>query len=514
MNWRKILKYTLLIFLLLIIIGVYSMNRQGKLIYGGLTHVVDHKQFHPQTGSFAIKDASVLALDGERFIKGQTVFLDQGTITAIDSTSTIPSRYTVIDGAGKFLIPGLIDSHVHLFKSQNDLLLYIANGVTEIRELIGDDDQLKWREEINKGRIGPKMFVASPRLGSFEKLEGWFMSWSQGYMNIRNADEARKQVMNLHKKGYDGIKIYSQLNKESYLSIIETANSLDMPVMGHIPWQLSFSDIWTNGQKDIAHFEEIMNALQREFNPSHDQRFGSFAGKEEEFLEYIEQRCGELAEQLIKNEIAVTSTLWLNGTFVRQKFELDQVLKEVELAYENPGISEWVSYIPQGLGWLPDVNRYKIHENNLNEEELVGHKKYWDTYGKACQKVAYELAKRGVQIMAGTDANLPPTVPGFSLHDELISLNNAGMSTSQVLKSATAIPSKWMKSNAGKLAPGYIANMVLLDKNPLEKIENTKTINTVISKGSVYDRPLLDAMLAAVKEANDMCRKVDISEYE
>jgi adenine deaminase len=187
-------------------------------------------------------------------------------------------------------------------------------------------------------------------------------------------------------------------------------------------------------------------------------------------------------------------------------------LKEVELEYENPGISEWSKYIPGGLGWLPKVNRYKIQEE-LNNEGLVADKKFWKTYGEACSILAKNLSEAGVTIMAGTDANLPPTVPGFSLHDELISLNNAGMSTSQVLKSATSVPATWLNSNSGSIDIGYDANLVLLDKNPLDDIRNTKTIHMVINRGKAYDRVLLDKMLEAVKTANDNSRTVEIDEF-
>ena len=510
MNWRKLFKYTVIISIVLTIIGMFWMNRQGTLMYGGLTKVVDYKQFEPQTGSIALKNANILSEDGENFVSGQTLLIENGLITAIDSTLALSSNTLVIDGTGKYLIPGLIDTHVHLFQSQNDLLLYIANGVTEIRELIGEENHLEWKQQIENGRIGPKMFVASPRVGSFGTREGWFMSYTQGYLNVKNAEEAKTKIKNLYEKGYDGIKIYSQINKESYLEVTKTAQSLGMPVLGHIPWELELSEVWQNGQSGIAHFEEVMNALGREFNK--DRNIGGFKGHEEKFLDFIEERSSTVADNLIKNDIAVTSTLWLTESFAKQPFNLEQVLREVELEYENPGISEWVPFIPQGLGWLPDVNRYKLPENQT-EDARKKSELYWKTYVRACQLLAHNFAEKGVKIMAGTDANLPPTVPGFSLHDELGSLNRAGMSNSQVLRSATNIPAEWLKSNAGKVMIGYEANLVLLERNPLENIKNTKTINTVIAKGQVFDRPLLDNMLAAVKEANDASRKIDISEY-
>ena len=244
------------------------------------------------------------------------------------------------------------------------------------------------------------------------------------------------------------------------------------------------------------------------------REFGSINGQEDanRFLAFADNRSKEIVTNLIANDISITTTLWLTESFVRQKFELDQVLGEVELEYENPGISEWNKRIPQGLGWLPEVNRYKMADN-LTAEEKEGRKIFWTVYAQACQIILGNLNKGGVKILAGTDANLPPTVPGFSLHDELLSLNKAGMSPSEVLQSATRVPAEWLGNNTGIIKKGYKANLVLLDENPLINLKHTKTINSVIISGRVLDRALLDQILDAVKNANDASRTVDISHY-
>lgn len=504
MNWKKVIAYVGITLIVLSAITYWMAGRLNKQIYGGLTEVVDYTIFEPETGTFAISDIHLLSEDADSFLMSRTVTIADGVIVSIDLEQPSDAGMKVIDGGGKYLIPGLIDAHVHLFNSPNDLLLYIANGVTEIRELIGMQDHLDWRSEIEGGRIGPDMHVATPRLGSFGKMEGWMMEQTQGFMNIEDAADAQRTLKSLHRQGYDAVKVYSHLNKESYLAITETAAALGMPVYGHIPWAISLDDVWSHGQSDIAHFEEIMNALRREY--------GNYNGEEDKFLAFVKERCEVVAQQLIANDISVTSTLWLVESFVPQKYDLDKVLTEVELAYENPGISEWSSYIPGGLGWLPGVNRYKS-DPTLNDDEREGERRFWSTYATACKVVAQELIRHGVTIMAGTDANLPPTVPGFSLHDELQSLNTAGMTTTEVLKSATVTTAQRLQSNSGMIKPGYKANLVLLDKNPLEDIAHTKAINTVIKDGKVYDRALLDEMLAAVKQANDASRKVDVSEY-
>lgn len=475
-------------------------------IYGGHTEVVDYKKFGTPGKAVSIYNVSILSPNGNTFIPNQTVRIENGIIISIDTVSIQSKDVTNINGEGKFLIPGLIDSHVHLFKSPNDLLLYVANGVTEIRELIGEEDHLRWRQEIREGRIGPDMYIASPRLGSFGLIEGWWMNWTQGFNNIRDAKEAESMVKNYAKQGYDAVKIYSYLNKESYDAINKVAISEGLEVVGHIPFSLELSDVFNSKQSDISHLEEVMNALRREFGKFDNQE------RANDFLIYVEKRSKEIVPKLLDNDISITTTLWLTKSFVRQKFELNKVLEEVELVYVNPGISEWDEMIPQGLGWLPEVNRYKMHEN-LDAEEKAWQKIFWTTYGQACQIILKNFSAGGVNIMAGTDTNLPPTVPGFSLHDELTAMNNAGMSNAQVLQSASSIPADWLGSNTGKIMKGKKANLVLLEESPLENIANTRKINTVFLNGRILDRSLLDSILESVKKANNLSRKTEISQF-
>ena len=158
------------------------------------------------------------------------------------------------------------------------------------------------------------------------------------------------------------------------------------------------------------------------------------------------------------------------------------------------------------------MNRYKWPDA-WDQERREKSRIYWETYAKACAVIVKILSDNGVRIMTGTDANLPPTVPGFSLHCEFSSLEKAGMSAAQILRSATSVPASWLDNNAGEISVGKKANLVLLDQDPLLDIRQTKSIHSVILNGRVLDRTVLDKMLAAVKEANDNSRRQDISHY-
>jgi len=206
--------------------------------------------------------------------------------------------------------------------------------------------------------------------------------------------------------------------------------------------------------------------------------------------------------------VAVTSTLFLVESLVEQKFDLAEVLEKASIQYVNPGVLEGSPV--SDLGWMPGDNRYQIPPDT-DPDDLPLIKQSWQAYAAAHQMLLKEMAEQGVKIMAGTDANIPVTVPGFSLHRELKSLTKTGMSPSAVLLAATAVPADFMNSKSGKVLPGYLADLVLLRKNPLQNIENTNSIHAVISNGRYFDRIQLDAMLSAVQNANDASRKVTIS---
>lgn len=474
-------------------------------MWGGHTVVVDHKKFKAPQALIAFKNVNALSVDGLSMIANQTVIINHGKIQAIGSDIPVPNSAKIIDGAGKYLIPGLVDSHVHLWQSANDLLLYLANGVTHVRELNGTEEHLRWRSEIENGRMGPKLFVASRRLGSKSKLKGWFEAWTAETSSISAPENADALLASFSNSKYDAVKVYSLLNKEDFTAIDSVANNVSIPLLGHIPITVELDDIWRSNLNELAHIEELTKALDREFGGYNSQNT-------EEFLQFVQARSEDISNKLIENNMAVVTTLWLMESFTKQKHDIHQALNEVELEYVNPGITELSPLSPKVMGWLPDSNVYRIgHGHSI--DELQGNKDYWNTYAKAQHILFKVMVQKGVIMLAGTDANVPTTVPGFSMHDELQSLTNAGMTPSQALLSATAVPASWMKIKSGKIAQGYNADLVLLDANPLKNIKHTKSIDSVISNGRLIPRKQLDEMLSDVKNANDKSRKVDIKQY-
>lgn len=464
---------------------------------GAHTVVVDHTRFGGISGPTAITDVHVLSADGSAMIGGQTVLFDQDGIVGIGEKLELPEGVKVVDGSGRYLIPGLVDAHVHLKQSPNDLLVYVVNGVTGIREMSGNADHLQWREEIGAGRLGPRMFLASEKLESWGWFDGHFQRWTRNRINVQRPEDAEVVVRSLVEDGYDAVKLGSILNDEVFRAIDRAASESGIPLIGHLPVSVPLDGLWTSDLRELAHIEELAKALDREFGYFTNASAG-------EYLEFVARRSDDVAAKLAEHDIAVVSSLWLIESIARQKAAPAEFIEEIELRYANPGLVEGT---PLSKGWLPGNNAYEVspEAGPAEREAAVA---YWKTFAEAHRILLRAMRDAGVHVMAGTDANTAGAVPGFSLHDELKSLTKAGLSPAQSLRSATATPAERMNHKAGRIAPGYRADMVLLRSNPLDNIGNTRTIEGVIVDGRFFDRAALDAVLAAVEEANERSRTV------
>lgn len=475
------------------------VNYQLKRFSGAFTETVDRSQFMVPLKPAVITDVAVLSADGKTMIPGQTVLLADGNIISISDTADVPSGALIIDGSGRFLVPGFVDSHVHLRQSPNDLLLYLANGVTHIVEMSGNANHLEWRQRTGNGLIGPRMFIASEKLGNWSRFDGHFQRWTRNRINVGTPDNAASVVQTLVTDGYDAIKLGTFVDRDTYHAVNAAAAEAGIPVIGHLPLSIEFDDVPAAGQDQIAHIEELVKLLNAEFG-YYNSRNG------DEFLGFVAERGDEIAKGLRENGVAVSTTLWLMESVPRQKFDFENVLKEVELEYVNPGLVEGT---PLSAGWLPHHHPYQL-EPGADEARREVIRRYWMTHAGAHRVLLRILVENDVILMAGTDANNAVAAPGFSLHDELKALVDAGMTPAQSLRAATATPAEWMHNGAGRIAPGYRADLVLLNANPLDDIENTRHIEAVVVGGRVIDYTKREAMLEAVRQANERSRSASI----
>ena len=491
--------------LILVIAYLLWFKNNVNFIYGAHTELVDHTVFSTPIELTAITNINVLSPDGKTMLPNRIVVVDSGKIISVTSGSVIPANARVINGRGKYLIPGLVDSHMHLLKSPNDLLLYVANGVTHVRDLGGSVERLKWRKEIEQGRVGPRLFVTSPPIDTWGFFQGVFMEFITFHKNTHSVEDAKSMVKEFVKQGYDAIKTY-HLDMPSYRAVNKLAAELGIPTTGHLPLTLELSELAVTQQREIAHIEEIVRVLIREFGSINEK--GSSA-----FYAHVEARSNEIIDDLLANDITVNTVLRYVENIYNQFSNLEMALKQVPIEYANPGLVEGTEETAgYKVGWLPSYNQFEA-VSDVTEERYKRNDIFWQAYVKAHHILLKAMVRRGVKLVAGTDSGGNVVVPGFSIHDELGSLNSAGMSTAQALATATINPAKLMHSNAGIIEVGRRADLVMLNKNPLVDIGNTRTIDTVILNGRVFGRDQLDAMLAAVKKANDNSRKINIDKY-
>lgn len=507
MKSSSIKKWTLgILVLVCIAVITTSCGMLSKIdhILGGKTEVVDTSQFETLSGTLAITNVSILSADSKSMLANQTVLIKDNVIELIGNNVSIPEHYHIIDGSGKYLIPGLIDSHVHIKRSKNDLLLYLANGITHVGEMTGMKEHFDYLKEIEDGALGPDIYIASPKVSSQKSMQATLRKWfEKRHQNYSTPNKARKAIRRYKKKGYKAIKLSSDLDRDTYYAITDEAKQLGIPVIGHLPMYVTLDDLFKSGQSQLAHITSITQA--------HMNAYGGISSKNaKRYLEHLNTEADMLAKKMKAQNITVSSTIWLNETLPMQDFGLVDFLKTIPLEYQNPG---WLEGNSSFGGWLPGSNSYE-NPNNTDPESKHESEIYWSTFIEAMHVMTRALVNNDVHITVGTDAHgACGVVPGFSLHDEMESLSKVGMSNAQVLHAATLSSAQWFGSNSGIIKEGYRADMVLLNKNPLDDIRNTKTINSVIVKGNYLSRLTLDKMLKAVKTANNNSRKISIDAY-
>ena len=395
----------------------------------------------------------------------------------------------VINGRGKFLIPGLWDMHVHTafgdwFPGGQDVILplFIANGITGVRDMGGDVPVLKrWRGQIETGKItGPHIIFSGPMLDGYLP-DGKHLRFPSS-VPVMSPAEARAAVDSLASRGVDFIKVQSLLSVESYLAAADEANKRGLPIVGHVPDKVRITQVVAAGQKSVEHLMGIFEGCS-----SQEDKFISGQGSTQLLLTTNDpHKCDELINLLARTQTWQVPTLaWQRGgTF------LDQ------LDWKHQPLDRYVPAYWRDVTWTRFKNEMMP---DLLKDPLSLRREY---FAKNLEMVG-RMHRAGVPFMAGTDTAAGIYVmPGFSLHDELANFVEAGFTPMEALQTATSNPAKFFgKNDAGKIEAGSASDLVLLDANPLDDIRNTQKIEAVVANGKLWDRAALDKLLSSVAEA-------------
>ena len=426
-------------------------------------------------------------------IPNATVVIEGDRITAVSrghAPAVIPAKNArIIDGSGRFLIPGLWDMHVHTafgdwFPGGRDIILplFIANGVTGVRDMGGDVPVLSaWRKGIAAGEIvGPRMMFSGPMLDA--PLPDGKLRFPSS-IAVTTPASAANAVDSLKSQGVDFIKVQSVISHDAYLAAAAEARKIGIPIVGHVPDKVRIREVIAAGQKSIEH---LMGSF--EGCSSEEEKFVSGQGNLKLLLTTIDQKkCDALIAKLAQTQTWECPTLaWQRGgTFLDQRDLKHDPLDKYVPAYWRD--VTWKRFFDE---MMPDLQRDPL---DLRREY----------FARNLQMVGAQH-RAGVPFLAGTDtAPAIYVLPGFSLHDELSNFVEAGFSPMDALQTATSNPAKFFGSErtSGSIAPGKIADAVLLNANPLADIHNTRKIEAVIANGRLYDRPALDHLLFQVEAA-------------
>jgi imidazolonepropionase-like amidohydrolase len=412
----------------------------------------------PQPETTAFVNVNLLLLDDDRVVADETVLVRDGRIAAVGQKA--PAGARIIDGRGKFLMPGLADMHVHLVR-ENDLALFVARGVTTVRNMWGAPMHLEWKERVKKGELlGPTLYTAGPIVDGEDPGHDGSL--------VLTAPEAAPRVVQLHKNlGYDFIKIYGGLPAPVFAPLMAAARAAGIPVVGHIPHAVSLWEAADAGMQSYEHMTGLLDALQ----PSPSAK----ATREEKLARADESKLAALGEKLREKNLWSCPTEVVKIFYGLSEAQVRERLARPEMRYV-PACDRAV--------WEPEP------------DDPAHPKKPEGLDGRAI----FALHEKGARFLAGTDNMNPLVVPGFSLHEELRLLHEHGLSAREALRAATRDAAEFLHQadEFGSLKVGQRADLLLLDKNPLEDLAHSEHIAGVMVRGRWLPKSDLDAMLEKI----------------
>ena len=437
-----------------------------------------------------ITNVTVIDVATGKAVPKQTVVIKGDRVTNVlpVDKATVPAGAKVIDGTGKFLIPGLWDMHAHIAdKSYSDW--FLRYGVTGVRHMFAVNPlypQTKATDSAS-GPVVPRVVIANQILDGPDTVFKWPLR--ANVVTAADAQAARAAVRELKKKGNDFVKVYSWLPREAYFAAVKEAKELGMPVAGHIPMSITVAEASDAGQLTVEHLDGVA-VLCSKLEERHRIDFRTVGGTKTDaatgwriYVEAHEHFDQDKADVLFKKFVK-------NGTW--HVPTLIQIRQMAHLADAEVIPADVEKALPQFLTsfWKREVTSEGVSVSNMgirfNRKDLRDR----EALVEGDIKMVRRMHKAGVQTLAGTDTTAPFVVPGLALHEELGLLVEAGLTPADALRAATLGPAKCLKMDdrLGTIEAGKFADLVLLGKNPLDDIRNTRTVEAVVVGGRLVPR--------------------------
>lgn len=417
------------------------------------------------------------------------ILIKDSIITSITYRTSPPAADTVIDGRGKFLIPGLWDMHTHVWSDEFFFPLLIANGVTGIRDMFESIRAVEiWKKKMAEGKIdGPEMRVAGPI------LDGPKPVWP-GSVAVSTPEEGRRAVDSLKNILHtDFVKVYSLLSRDSYFAIADEAQKEHIPFAGHVPNVISVSEAAKSGQKSQEHMygflEEASDSADYLMQVIRGEIKDSVLTDRVQRMQFLFRTYNTRRLQDLLHTIKTTDT-WICPTLT--------VLHAVGYMNDSSLLSDpRMQYMGRGIrnSWDP---RKDARFRNWTPATFAAFRQDFNYK----LRIIKALREAGIPLLAGTDFPNPYCFPGFSLHEELQWFVKAGLTPAEALQTATINPARYfgIEQHTGSVAEGKTASLVILSADPLSDISNTQKIEMVILRGKVLNKVALQGLLDKAKK--------------
>ena len=428
---------------------------------------------NPVQGLMAFEGVSVLPMSSDAVLENQTIVVRDGVIEAAGPANEVPvpRGATVIDGDGRYLMPGLAEMHAHVPPGNNPpreevediLFLYVANGITTIRGMLGSAYQIPLADELERGDVlGPNFYVGAPSLNG----------------GTARTPEAAEALIRAHiEAGYDLQKIHPGVPRAAWNRMAEVALEVGLTFGGHVPQDVGLEHAMVTGMSTVDHLDGYIQAIasddvQAQVSVGEISLGGLARGVDD-------AKLAEIVQLTIDHDVYVVPTMYLWENLYGAP-DADRILQQPEMKYVSPGTRD---------GW-----RRRAGPGREGA----------DLYLALRMRVLKELSDAGAGILMGTDSPQLFNVPGFALHRELAVMSEAGMSNYEILKSGTATVGEYVAShleldgNFGTIAPGQRADLVLLGSNPLDDLGNLVDRVGVMVRGRWVSRAEIDAGLEAL----------------
>jgi N-acetylglucosamine-6-phosphate deacetylase len=435
-----------------------------------------------QTAAFT--NVNVIPMDKERVLANQTVLVKNGVIAEIGKNVKIPKDAQIIDGSGRYLIPGLVDMHTHLLSdgddysdsiAEDELRVMVANGVTTVRFMIGTPEQLILRRKSAKGEIvAPQIYSASPHLTGREQGNNFV---------VNTPEEAREAVRKSKAAGYDFIKITTFIKAEVYEAAIDEAAKQNIRVVGHADARFVGLQRALKARQQIEHLDGYLEAILRDDAPTKNSISDLYIydPKNWESLDYVdESKIAKIARMTVESNPFVNPTQhFMKNTFGLPRSE-ESIRAQPDFRFYPAKVQEQ---------WL---NFYK--KNRFINQVSYEKRARWI---EIRNKIIKAIHDAGGKIMTGSDTPEFLWLYGFSMHRELKALADAGLSNYAALEAATKNPAMFFGNlkEVGTIEKGKRADFVLLDANPLENISATEKRAGVMLKGIYYTQAEMNKWL-------------------